>query len=718
MANAESGFGNYFALPVAPADTTITLGVAPTTTSGRVYTWYGNHDAPTQEEWINYTGVSGTTITGCTRGMSPTADPSTWWTGLTWIAWTPVILVWMHDQLVMKTKSNTYTAWTTQTFSASESNVSSKDPVYADATARDVWIPSPSNGMRVYNTAEWEFQKYQAWAWTNETSWWSTPNASTTVAGKVEAPTQTEVEQLATTGWTGALVFVTPTTINPASITWATPAYNDKASSSDTSNSNYLRSATYEDIAQNAINTRWFTAWENITAGDLLYMDADTSVYKTVRKASTVAQVWSITGIDTVTGANSMIWSAQLTTDKSILIYKKSADSLIYWTVVSFTRWAITVWTEQVIAWAALQADSGGTVCVLSSTLFVVSYKRNSDNFPYSVACTVSWTTITAGTATLMYNSNVLENLAAVSSCKVSATSFAVAVHDATLDDTIVVAATISWTTITPWTWVAMEAVTMNAAWSSLCCYVQDGVIAVAYDDWTNIKCNMATISGTTVTAKTAFTTSIAGYCTPVDQIIYIDYGRFLIIQNDLTTWAIRVISINVPNQSAWTTGIVMSNYYISNDNILSYAQVQYLGNNKVAVCNQMLNGGDMRLRIMDLWYDDMMPIYDTTIAWTVWDVSLTKLTTNQDKILMIYQDTGTTNLNYSLYWNTENQFIWVCKTTTSAAGTVPTATRWLAAISWLTAGQPYYVWDAGAVATSGTKQIWVATSTATLHIR
>ncbi len=77
MANAESGFGNYFALPVAPADTTITLGVAPTTTSGRVYTWYGNHDAPTQEEWINYTGVSGTTITGCTRGMSPTADPST-----------------------------------------------------------------------------------------------------------------------------------------------------------------------------------------------------------------------------------------------------------------------------------------------------------------------------------------------------------------------------------------------------------------------------------------------------------------------------------------------------------------------------------------------------------------------------------------------------------------------------------------------------------------
>lgn len=72
MSNAESGYANYFALPVAPADTTITLGTAPTTTSGRVYA--KNAD---QEEWIDYTGVSGTTITGCTRNMSPTADPST-----------------------------------------------------------------------------------------------------------------------------------------------------------------------------------------------------------------------------------------------------------------------------------------------------------------------------------------------------------------------------------------------------------------------------------------------------------------------------------------------------------------------------------------------------------------------------------------------------------------------------------------------------------------
>jgi len=46
-------------------------------------------------------------------------------------------------------------------------------------------------------------------------------------------------------------------------------------------------------------------------------------------------------------------------------------------------------------------------MCVLSASLFVVSYRKNSDTFQYAVACTVSGTTITAGSEVLMYGTAV-----------------------------------------------------------------------------------------------------------------------------------------------------------------------------------------------------------------------------------------------------------------------------------------------------------------------
>lgn len=104
--------------------------------------------------------------------------------------------------------SNTWT-WT-QTFDKVITTGYTKDAIYADDTARDTAIPSPSNWMRVYNTAVWLFQKYQAGAWIDDTSWASTPNASTTVAGKVEKATQPETNAWTSIGGTGAELFVWP----------------------------------------------------------------------------------------------------------------------------------------------------------------------------------------------------------------------------------------------------------------------------------------------------------------------------------------------------------------------------------------------------------------------------------------------------------------------------------------------------------------------------
>ena len=104
--------------------------------------------------------------------------------------------------------SNTFTG--TQTVANLVATGYIKDAVYADATARDAAIPTPSNGMVIYNTAVWLFQKYQAGAWVDDTSGASTPNASTTVAGKVEKSTRSEVTAGTSTGGTGAELFVWP----------------------------------------------------------------------------------------------------------------------------------------------------------------------------------------------------------------------------------------------------------------------------------------------------------------------------------------------------------------------------------------------------------------------------------------------------------------------------------------------------------------------------
>ena len=59
------------------ADFTTTANVmavktVPVPTSGRIALVNGNI-----VEWVNYTGISGSTLTGCTRNVSTTAIPAT-----------------------------------------------------------------------------------------------------------------------------------------------------------------------------------------------------------------------------------------------------------------------------------------------------------------------------------------------------------------------------------------------------------------------------------------------------------------------------------------------------------------------------------------------------------------------------------------------------------------------------------------------------------------
>lgn len=252
----QTGFETTIAFRVEPTDTTIKLATAPTATNGRIYIFNN-----AQEEWVSYTGVSGTTITWVTRWLSKTADPATAWTGLTWIAWTTVRLVAMHDQMPDKKDSNTFGG--KQTFNEVDFDSTWKfsPPIYATTTARDAEITSPTNGLIVYVTADWLFYKYEAGAWSSFASW-SVPNATTTTSWKVEIATQAELEAWTDTGWTWASIVATPWQINPKNITKKVITASDYFSYSDSEDSWNLKADLISSLLS-LVATWFFGDWSD-----------------------------------------------------------------------------------------------------------------------------------------------------------------------------------------------------------------------------------------------------------------------------------------------------------------------------------------------------------------------------------------------------------------------------------------------------------------------
>ena len=174
-----------------PADTTMYGNLSVWVTTGRIFLQNDN-----QKEWISFTGNSlvGTeyVYTGLTRWLSQTADPATGGTGLTWLANQQGVLVAMHDQIVDKSQGITPQTFTT---------------VQRDAL-------TASNGAFIYNSTAGLPQIYYGGAWYDfNTAWSATPNASPTVAGKVEIATTAQSIAGTDTGETGATLTVVPSDI-------------------------------------------------------------------------------------------------------------------------------------------------------------------------------------------------------------------------------------------------------------------------------------------------------------------------------------------------------------------------------------------------------------------------------------------------------------------------------------------------------------------------
>lgn len=165
----QTWFTTYLSIKLNPTDTTLTVATPPSITNWRLYLVNN-----LQEEWIAFSWVSWNTLTWLQRNLSKTADPITFtWTWQTWLEWTQVVIVAMHDQFLDKSAwSNTI--WSDITYNWNVIyNKSVRIPVFADITARNTAIPTPTNWMECYITSLWKIQDYIAWVWTDRASAWA-----------------------------------------------------------------------------------------------------------------------------------------------------------------------------------------------------------------------------------------------------------------------------------------------------------------------------------------------------------------------------------------------------------------------------------------------------------------------------------------------------------------------------------------------------------------
>lgn len=257
----ETWFSTTVGLPIGAADTTITVAVAPTVTAGRMKIGRGQI-----KEWISFSWVSGLTLTWCVRWLSKTADPATAWTGLSWLAGSPIKLVAMHDQLTDKQAATTtfndvvvddLAVWWELTFTGTDAaglTIKTLTEVQRDAL-------TPSQGMKIINSTTGTEQTYIWWSWID--AWVSgIGNASETVAGKVELSTLAERQAGTSIWWTWARLVPTndalTTTSAWAGSAWLIPLLNTSGKLDN----------SFLSVASDAI-VRTFTAWEGMSTGQI-----------------------------------------------------------------------------------------------------------------------------------------------------------------------------------------------------------------------------------------------------------------------------------------------------------------------------------------------------------------------------------------------------------------------------------------------------------------
>lgn len=221
-----TGWKIFLTRKLNPWDTSLYADRDLWITTWRLY-WVND----SQQEWIEFTSVTASGsefIYGwLTRKLSQTSIPTTAGTGLTWLASTAFVNVAMHDQLPDKTQPQIFGDSITTTDIRFSWTTTSWLRVKTLTTTQRLAL-TPANWDIVYDTTLWENYQYIAWAWSAISAGSTQANASTTVAGKVEIATPTEMDAWIDIWWTWASLVWTPSQfqrkefVEKLNVTWLT----------------------------------------------------------------------------------------------------------------------------------------------------------------------------------------------------------------------------------------------------------------------------------------------------------------------------------------------------------------------------------------------------------------------------------------------------------------------------------------------------------------
>jgi hypothetical protein len=575
-----------------------------------------------------------------------------------------------------------------------DNGVPAGTPIYADAATGEAAISSPLNGDSFYATTEGVVREYIGGAWGNSTGV-ATPNASTTVAGKVEEATTAEMGAGTATGGTGARLFV-----NSGNLVKTSSGAGDenKVPVLDSTGKLAIGFIPGEELT--------LTAGENLTAEDLSYVESDGKAYKSLRSITSSAQLGSIAG--TPRSLNTL----KLSDDTVIAIY--GTGSAAKGVVSTISRTTPTPGTEATIVSSNVRA-SKVKAAVIDTNKVAITYENTSDNKLYGVVITISGTTISSGTPVKLYDTETV-NAETMDICKLDTDKFLVSFTNLTSDDAMAVAATVAGTVITPGTALQVEATT--AVGETLCEQITTDVACMIYDDGTNLSYVVLEVSGTTVTANTALDLYAGSIVlnAEIAGLIVLDTQNVLFY--NLNGGALRVSRIFNVNDSDWSS---TPSHEPNHDAYLQLgsttdAQLFKFDNEKLGLIHKDASDA-FRFKQYKLANNAFEELFSATISGVASADSVAGVAHVSNKNRAFFHIADGTDLEYAFFIDTSDQFIGVVKTTVSATESATLITDKNAPISGLTAGKDYWVGDAGAVATSGQRRIGVATTTTNLRL-
>lgn len=208
---------------------------------------------------------------------------------------------------------------------------------------------TPWNGTIVYDSTLWENYQYIAWAWNAFAAWSTQPNASETVAGKVEEATQTQLNNGDATGETGARLFT-----NPSKLPTAVASYVTNNAGVNAAVKAEALEVIDDEWVESIVDRDTYLLWEPAAAGDSLFVED----MVTFASATSVQNIWDVTANTRV--SIPVIWSGVASTTLKLSLKKFVSPWVDLW---------VRIETDNSGEPSGTLADANATATVLTSWL-------------------------------------------------------------------------------------------------------------------------------------------------------------------------------------------------------------------------------------------------------------------------------------------------------------------------------------------------------------